>query len=166
METLKHPVHTVGWVTRLLQLAFTRESNPNFPWEKSQWDNTVVKKKKKKLPVYWLIMGPSQWSIMWKVPFQWLFMHGSCLSVGLIMLKLPSQWLICGNSHPSGCSCMEIAFLWGWSCGNCHPSGWLCGSCHFSGWSCGKCHSGGWPCGECQAISCFSMYISKDMLKA
>ena len=31
----------------LSQLAFPGESNPNFPWEKSQWDNTVVKKKKK-----------------------------------------------------------------------------------------------------------------------
>ena len=32
----------------LLQLAFPRESNPNFPQEKSHWDNTVVKSKKKK----------------------------------------------------------------------------------------------------------------------
>ena len=29
----------------LSQLAFSGESNPNFPWEKSQWDNTVLKKK-------------------------------------------------------------------------------------------------------------------------
>ena len=29
------------------QLAFSGESKPNFPWEKSQWDSTVVKKKKK-----------------------------------------------------------------------------------------------------------------------
>ena len=27
------------------QLAFPGESNPNFPWEKSPWDNTIVKKK-------------------------------------------------------------------------------------------------------------------------
>ena len=27
----------------LSQLAFPRKSNPNFPWEKSQWDNTVIK---------------------------------------------------------------------------------------------------------------------------
>ena len=26
----------------LLQLAFPGEGNPNFPWEKSHWDNTVV----------------------------------------------------------------------------------------------------------------------------
>ena len=32
-----------------MQLAFPRESNPNFPWEKSHWDNTVVKSKKKKV---------------------------------------------------------------------------------------------------------------------
>ena len=31
----------------LSQLAFPGESNLNFPWEKSQLDNTVVKKKKK-----------------------------------------------------------------------------------------------------------------------
>ena len=37
-ETLKHPAHTVGWVARLLQLAFPGESNLNFPWEKSQWN--------------------------------------------------------------------------------------------------------------------------------
>ena len=30
--------------TTLSQLAFTRESNPNCPWGKSHWDNTVVKK--------------------------------------------------------------------------------------------------------------------------
>ena len=27
----------------LSQLAFPREGNPNFPWVKSHWDNTVVK---------------------------------------------------------------------------------------------------------------------------
>ena len=30
----------------LSQLAFPGEGNPNFPWEKSLWDNTVVKTKK------------------------------------------------------------------------------------------------------------------------
>ena len=34
----------LGSVT-LLQLDFHGESDPNFPWEKSQRDNTVVKKK-------------------------------------------------------------------------------------------------------------------------
>ena len=29
----------------LSQLAFPGENNPNFPWEKSHWDNTVVKSK-------------------------------------------------------------------------------------------------------------------------
>ena len=36
------------------QLAFPREGNPNFPWEKSHWDNTFVKSKislKKKVKV-------------------------------------------------------------------------------------------------------------------
>ena len=28
----------------LSQVAFPGESNQNFPWEKPQWDNTVVKK--------------------------------------------------------------------------------------------------------------------------
>ena len=32
----------------LSQLAFPEESNPIFPWEKSQWNNTVVKSKSKK----------------------------------------------------------------------------------------------------------------------
>ena len=45
METLTHPACTLGWVVRLSQLAFPGESNPNFPWEKSHWGNTVVKKK-------------------------------------------------------------------------------------------------------------------------
>ena len=31
----------------LSQVAFPRENNPDFPWEKSQWDNAAVKKKKK-----------------------------------------------------------------------------------------------------------------------
>ena len=46
METLKYPACTVDWVARLLQLAFPREGNPNFLWEKFLWDNTVVKSKK------------------------------------------------------------------------------------------------------------------------
>ena len=29
----------------LSRLVFPRESNPNFPWEKFHWDNTVLKKK-------------------------------------------------------------------------------------------------------------------------
>ena len=48
METLRHPAwHSMLGSATLSQLAFPGESNPNFPWEKSQWDNTVVKKKKK-----------------------------------------------------------------------------------------------------------------------
>ena len=37
--------HRLGSVT-LSQLAFPGESNPIFQWEKSHWDNTVVKSKK------------------------------------------------------------------------------------------------------------------------
>ena len=48
IKTLKHPVCTVRWGARLcgswLSLG---KSNPNFPWENSHWDNTVVKKKVK-----------------------------------------------------------------------------------------------------------------------
>ena len=40
----------LGSVT-LSQLAFPREGHPNFPWEKSHWDNTVVKSIKKKVEV-------------------------------------------------------------------------------------------------------------------
>ena len=36
----------------LSQLAFPGESNPNFPWEKSHWDNTVVKSKKQKFQLW------------------------------------------------------------------------------------------------------------------
>ena len=42
METIKH--RRLGSAT-LLQLAFSGESNPNFPWEKSQWGIAVVKTK-------------------------------------------------------------------------------------------------------------------------
>ena len=45
MEILKHPAYTVGLTARLCRSwHFFGESNSNFPWEKSQWDNTVVKK--------------------------------------------------------------------------------------------------------------------------
>ena len=43
--------HRMGSVT-LLQLAFPGESNPNFPWGKSHWDNTVVKNRKKSKRLY------------------------------------------------------------------------------------------------------------------
>ena len=48
METLKHPACTIAWVAWLSQLAFPREGNLNFPWEKSHWNNTDVEKKKLK----------------------------------------------------------------------------------------------------------------------
>ena len=49
METLKHPVCTVGWVARPCRSCFSPgEGNPNFPLEKSHWDNAGVKKKKKR----------------------------------------------------------------------------------------------------------------------
>ena len=32
----------------LSQLAFSGESDPNFPWETSQWDSTVVEREKKR----------------------------------------------------------------------------------------------------------------------
>ena len=44
METLKRPACTVGWVARLCRSwPSPGEGNPNFPWEKSHRDNTVVK---------------------------------------------------------------------------------------------------------------------------
>ena len=43
METLKHPACTVGWVAPLCRSWLSPgRSKPNFPWEKSTWDNTVV----------------------------------------------------------------------------------------------------------------------------
>ena len=44
METIKHPACTVGQTARLCRSWLSPgKSNPNFPWEKSHWDNTVVK---------------------------------------------------------------------------------------------------------------------------
>ena len=44
-ETIKTPcMHRRLGSTTLSQLAFSGEGNPNFPWEKSHWDNTVAKK--------------------------------------------------------------------------------------------------------------------------
>ena len=49
METQKHQAlrRRLDSAT-VWQLAFPWESNSNCPWEESQWDNTVVPKKKKK----------------------------------------------------------------------------------------------------------------------
>ena len=50
METLKKTqknMHCRLSSATLSQLAFPREANPNFPWEKSHRDDTVVKKKVK-----------------------------------------------------------------------------------------------------------------------
>ena len=49
METLKHPARTEGWVARFCRSwLFPWEANPNFPWEKSHWDNTDVQYTQKK----------------------------------------------------------------------------------------------------------------------
>ena len=48
METLKHPACTVGLVAQLCCSCLPpREGNPNFPWEKSLRDNTIIKSFKK-----------------------------------------------------------------------------------------------------------------------
>ena len=36
---------SLSWVAHLSQLAFPRDGYPNFPWEKSHWDNALVKAK-------------------------------------------------------------------------------------------------------------------------
>ena len=41
-------VHRRFGSATLSQLAFPEEGNPHSPWEKSHWDNIVVKKKGKK----------------------------------------------------------------------------------------------------------------------
>ena len=44
METLKHPACTVGWIARLCRRWLSPgKATPNFPWDKSHWDDTVVK---------------------------------------------------------------------------------------------------------------------------
>ena len=43
IKTLKHRACTIGWVARLCRSWLSPEENPNFQWEKSQNDNTVVK---------------------------------------------------------------------------------------------------------------------------
>ena len=46
-ENTKTPsIHLRLGSATLSQLAFPGEGNPNFPWEKSHWDDTVVTKKK------------------------------------------------------------------------------------------------------------------------
>ena len=43
VKKTKNSMHRRLGSATLSQLPFIGESNPNFPWEKSQWDNTVVK---------------------------------------------------------------------------------------------------------------------------
>ena len=45
IETNNNKKHCGLGSKNLLQQAFPGESYPNFPWEKSQWDNKVVKYK-------------------------------------------------------------------------------------------------------------------------
>ena len=45
-NTKTHSMHGRLGSTTLSQMASPRESNLSFPWEKSQWDNIVVLKKK------------------------------------------------------------------------------------------------------------------------
>ena len=65
METLKTAsMHRKLGSTTLSQLAFSGEGNPNFPREKSHWDNTAVKskndlkKKKNELTTYSWVLKP------------------------------------------------------------------------------------------------------------
>ena len=54
METLKTPsMHCRLGSAILSQLAFPGEGNPNFPWEESDWDKTVVKSSKLKKKRKW-----------------------------------------------------------------------------------------------------------------
>ena len=47
-ENTQHTLSSRLGSATLSQLAFLGEGNPNFPWENSLWDNTVVSIKKKK----------------------------------------------------------------------------------------------------------------------
>ena len=52
METKKKAVCTVGWLAQLFcKLPSSREGYPNLLWEKSQWDNKVVKKEEKETQI-------------------------------------------------------------------------------------------------------------------
>ena len=42
METLKQPARTLGWVARLCHSWLSPGKQPEFPWEKSRWENTTV----------------------------------------------------------------------------------------------------------------------------
>ena len=54
METLKHPACTVSRVARLCRSWLSPgEGNPNFPWQKSHRDNTVVKSEIKVTFLLW-----------------------------------------------------------------------------------------------------------------
>ena len=52
IEIYEQTIGRFGSAT-LSQLAFPGESYPNFPREKSHWDNTVVKKVFKKTFFFW-----------------------------------------------------------------------------------------------------------------
>ena len=46
METLQHPTCTLGWIARVCRSWLTREKRPQVSMRESQWDDTVVRKKK------------------------------------------------------------------------------------------------------------------------
>ena len=58
----------------LSQLAFTGEINPNFPWDKSHWDNTVVKSNKKEVsmvyPIEGYVSNAGKVYVFWVTPTQ------------------------------------------------------------------------------------------------
>ena len=139
METLKHPACTIGWIARLSQLAFPKERNLNFSWEKSHWDNAMDKKNKKKkrfhswsgdhAPQRWDWRGWPQRPWSWKVKM--LFFQ----SVNL-------RWLDCTDSSAkeqvviSTCGLQALktsdqlnhACLWPW----CQMIPWLIGQVKFT----------------------------------
>ena len=112
IEIPKHAAGTVGWVARLLQLAFPREGNLNFPWEKSLWDNTVAKR--------WVFLSKQLWQRRGGCFLGWWWVGGwlgklvpgvwePCWKLG--WMESPVYWQV----DVLFCQCVNI-FVLCWCC--------------------------------------------------
>ena len=105
----------------LLQLAFPEESNQNFPWEKSQWDNTGVKKKKKDVnepPTHFCLIFrvglKHRFHCITVLTWQRLTLSTRVLNPGASFYELPipcTYWVFerCAFTPPRG---LDILILW------------------------------------------------------
>ena len=127
--TLKRPacMHRRLGSTTLLQLAFLEESNPNFPWEQSEWDDTVIKQdqggpqltlsqRKVRFTVQRTVRSDGRHNQVGDIYISVIYIWSMCDYLRFTRLHLINVWLFTFHSFTSDqCVTSYVSLVYIWS---------------------------------------------------